>query len=110
MMAEYKGLRWVPSTSYIEQGVKGNRVPKNAIRGGNGSYRCTVPGEVSVKFSVGKKEIEFDVMHDLRVATGRQRVTKKLVKAFNKEMAEIGSFEYDEDGRILGIDKAFEKL
>ena len=63
--------------SKVVRGVKGNQMPKNALYGGNGSYRTSERPEVRIHTSDSKTTDFYDA---IRLQTTRTRVTEKYAR------------------------------
>lgn len=87
MEATILSLDWIKSESCVVTGVKGNRVPKHTVRGGNGSFRTATPSYLTISLLADDgTEIEKNIYDDVMQMTGWERLSearfKKLENAF----------------------------
>ena len=104
MKTTVSNYKYVPGESGFETGVKGNRRPRNAVRGGHGSYRTQTNGTMNLYFNDGVEPIDIsddvrDILHE-RNKRLTSEAADKIGKAFIDAQVEIN----DLDGRIVGLD------
>lgn len=90
--------------SELQQGVKGNKVPKNAIKGGNGSFIISDPARCLITIDTKEDgEFELDITDDIRTAlrkNGAKRISeKKANEALHGLMGK--EVELSNDGRTV---------
>ncbi|MBP3832200.1 MAG: hypothetical protein ILA02_07510 [Clostridia bacterium] len=104
MKARFVSLEWQKGYCDLVQGVKHNEVPSNAIRGGNGSFICTWPASVILKIEREDGSFsERNIIWLIKKATGRKRMSEKLIKNVRQTLKEIDTFELDSRGYIVGL-------
>ncbi len=97
--AHFSELDWIPGEgARIVQGVKGNRRPKRAYAGGNGSF--VVGGEpakliLTLKTEEGKY-ISKNIYYDVKELTD-DRITKKFRENLEEALKEV-EYEITKDG------------
>lgn len=83
-MGEFKveGFEYIPSSpATLKQGVKGNRIPQNAVAGDNGSFIIAGEPPKAVFYCDSGLSVNcYDVMRQNIYAVGRSRVTKKYAE------------------------------
>lgn len=105
MQANLNELIWVEcSAPTLVQGVRGGYRPRNAIRGGNGSFICVEPAKIYLKVTTfDMKTVESDdIIKLLRQATGWVKITRNRVNML-REFMENSEFEV-ENGEIVNIE------
>lgn len=80
---------YIPSTpAYVKQGVKGNRTPKGAISGGNGSFVIAgEPPQVIIEVDVTNHQgQDINIYSIIKSYTPRSRVTYRYCKDIYNEI------------------------
>ncbi len=104
MKARFVSLEWQKGYGELVQGVKNNEVPSNAIRGGNGSFICVWPSSVILKIQLENgSQNEKNIIWVIKKATGRKRMSEKLIENIRQTLKEIDTFELDSRGYIVGL-------
>lgn len=89
--------------SEFQQGVKGNKVPKNAIKGGNGSYTVGESPTCIITIDTKDGEIELDVTDEIKEALhekGAKRISQKKAKETFRDL--MGKeVELSNDGKTI---------
>lgn len=86
---------YVPAFGGVElvQGIKGNRVPCNTIKGGNGSFVVRtdfIPAEFKLYFKDSNgKEYCYDAYAKIKSSMSSQRLTEKRRQQIAKEVGKI---------------------
>ena len=97
--AHFVELEWIPGEgAHLVQGVKGNRRPKGAYAGGNGSF--VVGGEsarliLTLETEEGK-HISKNIYYDVKELTD-ERITKKFRENLEDALKEV-EYEITKDG------------
>lgn len=101
--ATFRQLRWIKGTGGVERGIKGGRIPRNAIAGGNGTFVVTTPAELLLSFTnEDGRNVTVDIIRQVRDYTGWQRMNAQRVAAIEHFFREQEEFLWDEDnGRII---------
>lgn len=81
------GTTWKCAIQYISTGHKNGNVPKNAIRGGNGTYICIIPAKYYFTFvdENGKCYI-LELYSKLKSKYPGKRFTKAFRKSLEEEI------------------------
>ena len=104
--AKFISLQKTSGSSSVIQGVKGGRTPRNAIRGGNGSFRVYDRGEVRLTLEYNGNRYSKDIYLDIKEATGGKNITDKLC---SKLESAFENFNFTvEDGKFTNIYEAIE--
>ncbi len=90
-------LKYVQASAGIETGVKNNRVPRNSIRGGNGTFLVANPPQIYATFGDDDGSfIRKDCYSEIKSAVdGRRKVTEKFVIEVFKIISADGKFGID---------------
>ena len=97
MNAKFVSLRWIKGDPvHLAQGIKGNKTPKNALKGSNGSFIVGgMPSEIILTVEVDSGEVySMDVYRRILLETKRKKMSQKLFDTV-KEKFEETTFEYD---------------
>lgn len=102
----FKDLEWKPGDSALVQGVKNNRVPRNAIAGGNGSFICRVPAELILTVTTPQgTEISRDIISVVKRVNDWQKLSQQRFYQLKMKLKAINVFEFDENAFIVDIEK-----
>ena len=104
--AKFKSLTKIPGSASLKQGVKGGRTPKNAIRGGNGSFITYERAQVILTLDSDGKRLSKDIYFDIKDATGGKRITDTLCSKLENQFENFNFIV--EDGNISNICEAIE--
>lgn len=103
--AKFVSLTRIPGTSYLKQGVKGGRRPKNAYAGSNGSFIVGERAKVILTLNYKGKNYSKDIYYDIKDAT-EKRITDKLCSKIENALE---NYKFTvEDGKFTNIDDAVE--
>ncbi|MCQ2749898.1 MAG: hypothetical protein MJ246_08185 [Clostridia bacterium] len=110
MTVKYLKLVWIQaSPARLVQGVKYGRVPRGAIRGGNGSYLVIDnPAEIHIitEDENGNTYDSGNVIQEIRNIKCWSRITAGRVEQLRSELNFRGfEFEINESGKILNLAK-----
>ena len=104
--AKFVSLTRIPGSSSIEQGFKNGKVPRNAIKGDNGTFRTYDRAEVYLTLEYEGKYYSKDIYSDIKDATNRKKITDKFC---SKLEVAFEDFKFTvKDGKFTNIDKAIE--
>ena len=105
MKAYFKSLKWEKGSRDFVQGVKGNRVPYNAIYGGNGSFVCNTPAELilTVETEDGRR-VSRNIINVVRKANGWSRLTQNRVDLIESKLVQAGDLELDDRDYIVDLE------
>lgn len=104
--AKFVSLVRIPGSASLKQGVKGGKTPKNAIKGGNGSFVVYDRGEVILNLEQNGQYYSPDIYFNIKYVTDGKKITEKLCRKLEKGFE---NFDFVmEDGRITNIDEAIE--
>ena len=105
MKAYFKSLEWKKGSRDFVQGVKGNRVPYNAIYGGNGSFMCSTPSELILTVSSEDgRNISRNIISLVRKVNGWSRLTQNRVDLVESKLMQAGPLELDERDYIVDLE------
>ena len=102
MKAKLFGLVWKKGTPpRVLQGVKGNKIPPHAKKGGNGSWVIAgEPTHLYLNVQVPNGDVyENDIYRKVMKVTNRQRMSQKLYEHI-LEVFRDETFNVDKEGRI----------
>lgn len=102
-IATFRNLIWKKGEVQLLQGVPGNRIPCNAISGGNGSFIVvTEPAKVILELESLYGFEEFDIINDIKHVTKRKRMSQKLINTL-KEGMKGKVFSINQYGELTNI-------
>jgi len=105
MKAYFKSLEWKKGSRDFVQGVKGNRVPYNAIYGGNGSFVCENKAELVLTVSAEDgRSISRNIISLVRKVNGWSRLTQNRVDLVESKLMQAGPLELDERDYIIDLE------
>ncbi len=105
MKAYFKSLVWNKGSRELVQGVKGNKVPYNAISGGNGSFVCGTPSTLILTVTTEDgRDISRNIIKLVRAVNQWTRLTQSRVDMVESALRDKHSFELDEREYILGLE------
>ncbi len=105
MKAYFKSLEWNKGSRELVQGVKGNRVPYNAVYGGNGSFVCGNPSELILTVTTEDgREIFRNIISVVRAVNRWTRLTQNRVDLVEAKFRQAGELELDEREYIVDLD------
>jgi len=104
--AKFVSLTRIPGSASLKQGVKGGKIPKNAIGGSNGSFIVYDKADVILTLEYEGKLYSKDIYYDIKDATDGKRITEKFC---SKLETTFETFKFAvEDGQFTNINKAIE--
>ena len=105
LKAYFKSLEWKKGSRELVQGVKGNRVPYNAISGGNGSFICSTPAELilTVTTEDGRK-VSKNIVSIVRNVNGWSRLTNNRVDLLESKLRQAYEFSLDNREYIINLE------
>ncbi|MBP3801863.1 MAG: hypothetical protein J6I85_07590 [Clostridia bacterium] len=98
MNAKFVSLRWIKGEpAHLVQGIKGNKTPKNALKGSNGSFIVAgSPTEIILTVELENGNVcRYDIYRQILLETGRKKMSQKLFDTVESKF-EKTTFEYDE--------------
>lgn len=104
--AKFVSLTRIPGTSYLKQGVKGGKTPRNAYAGSNGSFIVGERAEVILTLEYKGKCYNKDIYSDIKDATSK-RITDKFCSKLEDSFEDF-NFTV-ENGKFTNIDQAIER-
>lgn len=105
MKAYFKSLEWNKGSRDFVQGVKGNRVPYNAIYGGNGSFVCENPAKLILTvIAQDGREVSRNIISVVRAINGWARITQKRVDLVEAKFQQATELELDDEDYIVDLD------
>lgn len=103
--AKFVSITRIPGSSHLKQGVKGGRTPRNAVRGGNGSFIVAERAKVLLTLNYKEQNYQKDIYYDIKDVTSK-RITDNLCL---KLEAAFENFDFTvENGRFTNISEAIE--
>lgn len=104
MKSYFVSLEWNKGSRDFVQGVKNNRVPYNAIYGGNGSFVCETSSELilTVITEDGRK-ISRNIISVVRAVNRWSRLTQNRVDLVEAKLREVGELELDEKEYVVDL-------
>ncbi len=106
--AFFEDLIWQKGDSAIEQGVKNMRTPNNAIAGGFGTFRVSIPAEVTLILKTNNGLRYFNIIRTIKAVTGRKKMSEKLINTIRNGMMNE-TFEINQYGGITNLREILEK-
>lgn len=104
--ANFVSLTRIPGSTSLKQGVKGGKIPKNTVAGGNGTFITYDRAEVILTLEYKGKRYSKDIYYDIKDATGGRKITDKFCSKLEDALE---TFEFTvEDGKFTNIDEAIE--
>lgn len=104
--AKFISLTRIPGSTSLKQGIKGGKTPKNAIRGGNGSFIVHDRAKVILTLDYNGKCYSRDIYFDIKDVTDGRKITDKFC---SKLETAFENFNFTiEDGRFSNISEAIE--
>ena len=105
MKAYFKSLEWKKGSRDFVQGVKGNRVPYNAIYGGNGSFVCNTPAALvlTVEAEDGRS-VSRNIINVVRKVNGWSRLTQNRVDLIESKLMQSREMELDNRDYIVDLE------
>ena len=104
--AKFVSLTRIPGSASLKQGVKGGRIPKNAISGGNGTFVTYDRAEVYLTLEYNGKRYSKDIYYDIKDATDGRRITDKFCCKLEDSFE---NFKFTvKDGKFTNIKEAIE--
>ena len=105
LKAYFKSLEWNKGSRELVQGVKGNRVPYNAVYGGNGSFVCENRSELILTVTAEDgREISRNIIKVVRAVNRWSRLTQNRVELVETKLIQAGVLELDERDYIVDLD------
>lgn len=105
MKAYFKSLEWKKGSRDFVQGVKGNRVPYNAIYGGNGSFVCENRAELILTvITEDGRNISRNIIGVVRAVNGWPRITQNRVDLIESKLMQAGELELDDRDYIVDLE------
>ena len=87
LKAKFYDLTWQKTETALVQGVKGNRVPRNALYGGRGSFVVvTEPAKVILELETKYGIEAFNIIKEIKDVTGRKNISEKLMRILRAEL------------------------
>lgn len=81
------GTTWKRACVYISQRNKGGNIPKNAIRGRNGTYICLIPAEYYFTFKNDNGACQIlELYSNLKTKYPGKKFTNKFRKSIEEEI------------------------
>lgn len=105
MKAYFKSLKWEKGSRDLVQGVRGNRVPYNAISGGNGSFICGTPAKLILTVTTEDgRDISRNIISVVRAVNGWVRITQNRVDAIESGFRNSKVLDLDENENVLALE------
>jgi len=105
MKAYFKSLEWKKGSRDFVQGVKGNRVPYNAIYGGNGSFVCENKSELILTVTTQDgRAISRNIIRVVRAVNSWSRLTQSRVALIENKLRQAGEFKLDDRDYIVDLE------
>ena len=102
---KYKTIIKTTGIPYLKQNVKGNKVPKNARGGSNGSFICCDPSQLLLVLEDKNGKLGyFDIISVVRKSNDWNRITSKRLDKLKEKLKDEEYF-YISDGEIVDIKK-----
>ena len=102
--ASFKNLNYEHSTSGVRGGFKNHYTPRNALYGGNGTFRLYTPSELTLTLhSDDGKIIRKEISSLFKNVNGFQKLSDKRVDALESKLKNVDHFEVDDNGYIVGL-------
>lgn len=105
MKAYFKSLKWNKGSRELVQGIKKNRVPRNAVYGGKGSYICETPSELILTVTTEEgRDISRNIISLVRAVNGWIRITNKRVEVLEAKLQKISEFSLDGRDYVINLE------
>lgn len=85
----FEKLTWIKGRTELVQGIKGNSIPYNAIRGGNGSFVVAIPAKLILTYDGGKTR---NIIFMVKQINGWKKLSQKRFDMLEKKLKEMGEF------------------
>lgn len=106
MKAYFVSLEWSKGSRKLIQGVKGNRVPHNAVFGGNGSFVCDVPAKLTLTVTTEDGRIvSWNIISVVRAVNHWAKITQNRVELLGDKLMQAGQLELDDKGYVVDLEK-----
>ena len=102
----YHNLIWDKAYVRPVQGIKNNRIPENAVKGGQGSFLVEdrpATLTLELKDEDGKHFQIIEILDLVKELNDWKRISQKRVDALSKKLEETGSFNIDDLPDILTL-------
>lgn len=105
MKAYFKSLEWKKGYRDFVQGVKGNKVPYNAIYGGNGSFVCETHAELILTVTTQDgRDISRNIITVVKAVNRWSRLTQGRVQLLENKLRQAGELKLDDRDYIIDLD------
>jgi len=97
----------IPGSLSLKQSVKGNRRPRNAVSGGNGSYNVYERAQVILTVKYNSSYYSTDIYYTLKHISSRKRITDKFCYEIEYNLRDF-KFIVKNGNKIVNLTEAIE--
>ncbi len=106
MKAYFSSLEWSKGYRKLIQCVKGNRVPHNAVSGGNGSFICEVPAKLILRMTTEDgRVVSWNIISVVRAVNHWAKITQNRVELLEDKLMQAGQLELDDKDYVVDLEK-----
>ena len=106
MKVRFRNLKWEKGDAKLVQGVKNNKTPKNAVKGGCGSFICATPSSLILEAdSADGYYHSWNIINQAKAVNNWERLSENRVNSLRDKLRAHKEFEVDDNDLIKGLAK-----